>query len=86
MSILRRVRQNGSRHTFTPRRGEGPQAGAPVNAFVCTIGVESIDDTIAAIGKCGGQIVVEKMEIPTVGWLCYANDLDGNLFGVMEPV
>jgi predicted enzyme related to lactoylglutathione lyase len=69
-----------------PRRGETPEIGAPVNAFVCTVGVASLEDAIAAVERAGGTIVVPKNEIPGVGWLCYANDTEGNIFGMMQPV
>ncbi len=77
---------NGINGAIVSRQGDAPTAGAPVNAYVCTVGVDSIDDTIAAIAKAGGRIVVEKMEIPAVGWLCYAHDPEGNIFGVMQPM
>ena len=28
--------------------------------------------------------MIEKMPIVQVGWLAYARDLDGNMFGIME--
>lgn len=67
------------------RQGDAPATGAGVNAYVCTMGVESIDDTLAAITKNGGEIVVAKHEIPNVGTLAYCKDPDGNIFGVMQP-
>jgi predicted enzyme related to lactoylglutathione lyase len=67
-----------------PRRGEGPHEGTAINSFVCTVNVHSLNDAIVAIEKAGGQIVVEKVEVPGVGWLCYAKDLDGNIFGILE--
>jgi predicted enzyme related to lactoylglutathione lyase len=33
----------------------------------------------------GAQIVVPKMAIPNVGWLAYAKDTEGNIFGMMQP-
>jgi predicted enzyme related to lactoylglutathione lyase len=32
----------------------------------------------------GGTIVVPKMAIPTVGWLTYGHDTEGNIFGMMQ--
>jgi predicted enzyme related to lactoylglutathione lyase len=29
--------------------------------------------------------VVPRMAIPGVGWLAYANDSEGNIFGMMQP-
>jgi predicted enzyme related to lactoylglutathione lyase len=69
-----------------PRRGDIPEIGAPVNAFVCTVGVASLEDAMTAVERARGTIVVPKNEIPGVGWLCYANDTEGNIFGMMQPV
>src|SRR5438105_12366882 len=33
----------------------------------------------------GGKICVPKMAIPKVGWLAYAEDPAGNVFGIIEP-
>src|SRR6266513_1716268 len=41
--------------------------------------------TINKIEERGGKICVPKMEIPGVGWLAYAEDSAGNVFGVIEP-
>jgi predicted enzyme related to lactoylglutathione lyase len=32
-----------------------------------------------------GKIAVEKHEIPGVGWLAYAKDPEGNIFGIIQP-
>jgi uncharacterized protein len=50
-----------------------------------TIAVASLDQTISKIEQLGGRICVPKMAIPKVGWLAYAEDPDGNVFGVIEP-
>lgn len=68
------------------RQGDTPATGAAVNAYVCTIGVESLDDTLASILANGGEITVAKHEIPGVGMLAYFKDRDGSIFGVMQPV
>jgi hypothetical protein len=36
------------------------------------------------IPEAGGKVVVPKMPVPTVGWLAYAKDTEGNLFGFMQ--
>jgi predicted enzyme related to lactoylglutathione lyase len=51
---------------------------------VNTIGVDSVDDTVAMITASGGQIVAPKMAIPGVGFLAYCQDTEGNTFGVMQ--
>ncbi|HEX3369232.1 MAG TPA: VOC family protein [Candidatus Cybelea sp.] len=67
------------------RQGAAPDSNAPVNGYVCTIGVESLDRTLDAIAGKGGTIVLDKREIPGVGLLAYFKDLDGNIFGVLQP-
>ena len=58
--------------------------GKPMFGFECTIGVESIDDTIAAVEKNGGKIVMPKFEIPTVGTLIFFEDTEGTIVGAMQ--
>jgi predicted enzyme related to lactoylglutathione lyase len=67
------------------RRGAAPAEGQPVNAHVCTIGVASVDDTIANVKASGGTIALDKMPVPGVGWLAYVKDTEGNIFGVLQP-
>ena len=67
------------------RQGTAPAAGQYVNAFVNTIGVENLDATLQKLTTLGGTIALPKMPIPTVGYLAYAKDTDGNLFGMMQP-
>jgi hypothetical protein len=57
----------------------------PGQGVVNTIQVDSLDDTIAAIQKAGGNVAVEKMEIPNIGFLAYCTDTEGNMFGIMQP-
>jgi predicted enzyme related to lactoylglutathione lyase len=76
---------NGINGGITPRRGEGPKNGGPVNAFVCTIEVENIDEALEKIMKAGGTVATDKMEVPGVGFLAYRKDPEGNVFGILEP-
>jgi predicted enzyme related to lactoylglutathione lyase len=57
----------------------------PEQPCVNTITVANLDATQAAIEKHGGSCVVPKMPVPTVGWLAYFKDLDGHIFGCMQP-
>ena len=56
--------------------------GTAVIAYVCTIGVTSVDDTLARGQALGGTIALPKMPIPGVGWLAYLKDTEGNIFGI----
>jgi hypothetical protein len=55
-----------------------------VNAFVCTVDVADCDAMAKKVAEAGGSVVVPKMPIPTVGWLAYAKDIEGNIFGFMQ--
>jgi predicted enzyme related to lactoylglutathione lyase len=71
---------NGGLHE---RRGEID--GEAVIAYVCTVGVEGVDASIATVEENGGTIAVPKMPIPGMGWLVYCKDTEGNIFGMMQP-
>lgn len=57
----------------------------PAQPVVTTAEVANLEETIQAIEKNGGQVVVPKMPIPTVGWLVYFKDPDGMIMGAIEP-
>jgi predicted enzyme related to lactoylglutathione lyase len=56
----------------------------PAQPVVNTADVASLDESLARVEAAGGTVVVPKMPIPTVGWLAYFKDPDGNIFGLME--
>ena len=58
--------------------------GTAVIAYVCTVDCESVDELAKKVSAAGGQIVVPKMPIAGVGWLAYAKDTEGNIFGFMQ--
>ena len=66
------------------RRGSPPADGQPVNAYVCTIGVESVDESVAKSLAAGGTTALPKMPIKGVGWLAYCKDSEGNIYGMMQ--
>ena len=70
---------------ITPRRGDAPADGQPVNAYVCTISVDDLDNYIQKVLKAGGSMALDKMDVPGVGWLAYCKDVDGNIFGMLQP-
>ena len=67
------------------RMGAGPLEGQAVNAYVCTVQVPAIDEYVGKISALGGVIALPKMPIPGIGWLAYAKDPEGNIFGMMQP-
>ena len=61
-----------------------PDSMAAVNCYVCTIDVSNLDLYVDKALKNGGTIALPKMAIPTVGWLAYCKDTEGNIFGMMQ--
>jgi predicted enzyme related to lactoylglutathione lyase len=57
-----------------------------VKSVVNTIGVASLDESIRKALEAGGKQLMEKDQIPGVGWFCYCQDPDGNMFGLLEPL
>ena len=66
------------------RMGSGPKDGAAVNAWVCTVGIDSVDESVGAAERLGGSVALPKMPVPGVGWLAYVKDPDGNILGLMQ--
>jgi uncharacterized protein len=66
------------------RKGPKPEGQVPVSSFVCTLDVSSVDEYVQKVKGAGGELVVPKTAIPTVGWLVYCKDIDGNIFGMMQ--
>lgn len=56
----------------------------PAQACVNTITVPDLEGTPAAVPAQGGKCVLPRMAVPHVGWLAYCQDLDGNMFGLMQ--
>ncbi|MGC2109653.1 MAG: VOC family protein [Candidatus Korobacteraceae bacterium] len=52
---------------------------------VNSISVSSIEEYAAKVEQHGGKVVVPKMTVPTVGYLAYCNDPEGNIFGIFQP-
>ena len=66
------------------RMGGAPTDGAAVNAWVCTVDVESVDDMVARSSAQGGTVAMPRMAVPGVGWLAYVKDPEGNILGLMQ--
>lgn len=66
------------------RMGGGPVNGAAVNAWVCTVGIGSVDESVATAERLGGSVALPKMPVPGIGWLAYVKDTDGNILGLMQ--
>lgn len=67
------------------RIGPKPAEDNPVSAFVCSMGIDSVDTYVKRALKAGGTVALPKMTIPGVGYQAYMKDPDGNIFGLHQP-
>lgn len=77
--------ETGINGGLMPRQGGAPVEGAAVNAFVCTVQVESYDPIHDKILRAGGLVALPKFALPGMAWHGYYKDTEGNLFGIHEP-
>ncbi len=77
--------QRGINGGLMVRHGPAPGPEAAVMGYVCTVGVGSVDECMARVHGLGGTIAMPKMAVPGVGWLVYAKDTEGNVFGMLQP-
>ena len=66
------------------RQGPAPAETQPVNSFVCTVDVSNVDEYFAKALAAGGAAAVPKMPVPSIGWLAYVKDTEGNIVGMMQ--
>ncbi len=74
--------EQGINGGLMPRKGN--QSGDIIMAYVCTVQVANVDESVAKALAGGGQMALPKMPIPGVGWLAYCKDTEGNIFGIMQ--
>ncbi len=63
--------------------------GGAANEFKATVNtleVEDLDQTLKQVVENGGEIVMPKDEIPTVGFLAYIREPGGAILGLMQPL
>jgi hypothetical protein len=77
---------------FTPGDG-GPTGGFspvseqnPAGTVMLYLYTETLSDTMSKIAGSGGTVVMESMEIPTVGTMGVVQDPTGNVVAVMQPL
>jgi predicted enzyme related to lactoylglutathione lyase len=58
--------------------------GVPMRGFECTISVNDIDATAAALEKNGGKIVMQICTLAGIGRLLFFQDPEGNIAGAMQ--
>ena len=66
------------------RRGAPATNGQPVNAYVCSLGVKSVDESFRAALASGATEALPKQAIPGVGYQAYIKDPDGNIVGLHQ--
>lgn len=53
---------------------------------VITIDVNSIEDAFEKIEAAGGQKLIEKGEVPEMGYYAYFKDSEGNVMGLWQTI
>lgn len=61
-----------------------PMTGTGSNGYECSISVQNLHSTATAIKANGGQIVMDEVEIPSVGRLIKFSDTEGNIACAMQ--
>lgn len=51
---------------------------------VVTIGVDDVDEALAAVERLGGAVVLPKTEVMGMGFAAYFRDTEGNVLGLWQ--
>jgi predicted enzyme related to lactoylglutathione lyase len=84
MTAEKDSKEPGINGGLLPRMGGAKVADAQINAFVCTVQVDSYDATHEKILAAGGVVALPKAAIPGMAWQGYYKDTDNNIFGVHQ--
>ena len=57
-----------------------------LNAYSCVVGVDNIDQSMGKVKAAGGQLLGDKMDIPTIGTFIRCQDTEGNIFTMLQPL
>lgn len=76
--------EHGVSRGLMAKRQLGPAAEGNINAFRCTISVESVRETTARIEAAGGSLRSAIVDIPNVGELVEFSDTEGNIACAMQ--
>ena len=79
-----RIETGGTRGGLLKRPAKTPPPEHGTNAFVCSLEVESFDETAAKIVGSGGQVALPKFAVPNTCWQGYFLDTEGNTFGLFQ--
>ncbi|MFY8109436.1 MAG: VOC family protein [Bacteroidia bacterium] len=80
-----RIETNSINGGLLKRPAESPGKEFSANAFVCSIEVNNIDESLALAISLGAQISIPKFAIPGRCWQVYFTDLDNNSVGLFQP-
>lgn len=73
---------DGIRGALQKRRE--PLSGSGMTGYECTVGVEDVNASVAAIEKAGGRIIYPPFLIEHVGTVAQFEDTEGNRASVMQ--
>ena len=87
-----KIKQWGKEPYWMVSTGKDPEPGInggimpkkDLKTTVNTLGVASVDKALKKILAAGGKVLRPKIAIPTMGWIAYCADPDGNAFGIIE--
>jgi hypothetical protein len=57
-----------------------------LNAYSCVVGVDKIDEAMTNVKAAGGQVLGDKMDIPSIGTFVRCKDTEGNFFTMLQPL
>ena len=77
-----RVHTGGISGALQKRRA--PVQGQGMIGYECTIAVDDVEATRAAVEQNGGTVTMGPFEIETVGTLIMFQDTEGNVVGAMQ--
>ncbi len=84
MTAEKDSKEPGINGGLLPRKGGVPIEGQAVNAFVCTVQVDNIDEIISKVVAAGGTMALPKFAFPGMAWQAYYKDTEGNIFGIHQ--
>ena len=87
-----KIKQWGKVDYWMVETGKDPEPGInggimpkkDLKTTVNTVEVASVDKAVKKVIAAGGKVLRPKVAIPTMGWIVYCADPDGNAFGMME--
>ena len=68
MTASKDSKEPGINDGIMVRKGSKPMGTEPVSAFICTIGVDSVEEYLKKAVDLGGSIALPKMPIAGMAW------------------